>query len=107
MTTDRAKELASFGHYYAHTKEDIPQGPHFAILMPKSITYEDGYDSRHSSSTTTEQVFDYIVFRDREAWQKAIIENTTRTFGQPWKGIPMHVNPAAVNVTVQVNVEVN
>jgi len=90
---------------WCHTVADIPKGPHYAILEKRSISIPGDERSRthpgHGYPASTEEVWDYIVFPTREAWEGEIKRRTGLVFGNR-NFVPISATPAVITTTIAV-----
>ena len=96
-------------HTYAYRKEDIPEGEHYAMLTFSSIWIPGDERSRtapgHGYPEHSEPKVNYIVFPNREEWEKEITARSLRQSNDPF--VPLHVKPAKVKLTATVSLEVS
>lgn len=95
---------------WCHDLKDIPKEPHYAILDQRSITIPGDERSRthpgHGYPESTEQVWDYIVFPDRESWEAEISSREAKVFGRKTY-VAIAAKPAEITSTVHIKVNVN
>jgi hypothetical protein len=93
---------------WCHTTKDIPTSPHYAILDQRSVHIPGDERSRthpgHGYPASTEQVWDYIVFADRESWEEEIKSRQRSEWGRK-DFIAISATPATINTTIQVEVK--
>ncbi len=90
---------------WCHTKGDIPEGSHYAILEQRSISIPGDERSRtnpgHGYPASTEQVWDYIVFKDRDEWEAEIKRRHGLVFGNK-DFVAISATPARISTTISV-----
>jgi hypothetical protein len=93
---------------WCHSIGDIPSGPHYAILDPKSINIPGDERSRthpgHGYPASTEHTWDYIVFSDRASWETEVKKRKGLVFGSQ-DFVAISATPATITTTVQVEVK--
>jgi hypothetical protein len=90
-------------HSYHSNFKEFPDKTHYAVLIARSITYDDGYgeDYGHGSraSYSTKEYFDYISFVDEAALKAWVIDNREKGNYRV-----IHVRPIDTKITVTVEV---
>lgn len=93
---------------WCHSLSDIPKEPHYAILEQRSISIPGDERSRthpgHGYPASTEQVWDYIVFKDRDEWETEVKKRMASEFGRK-DFMAISATPATINTTIQVEVK--
>jgi hypothetical protein len=93
---------------WCHTATEIPKEPHYAILEQRSISIPGDERSRtnpgHGYPASTEQVWDYIVFKDREEWEAEVKRRHGMAFGSK-DFVAISATPATIKTTIQVHLE--
>jgi hypothetical protein len=93
---------------WCHDISNVPKGPHYAILEQRSISIPGDERSRtnpgHGYPASTEQVWDYIVFKDRNEWENEIKRRSGLVFGNR-NFIPISVTPATITTSISVDVK--
>jgi hypothetical protein len=62
---------------------ELPDEPHFIVLVEKTLTYDDGYGERGQSSTSTLRYLEHVVCLNQEALNAWVVENDARKYGAP------------------------
>jgi hypothetical protein len=92
---------------WCHSISDIPKEPHYAILEQRSITIPGDERSRtnpgHGYPASTEQVWDYIVFDDRNKWEAEIKRRHGMVFGNK-DFVAISATAATVRTTFDVEI---
>lgn len=92
---------------WCHSLSDIPKGPHYAILEQKTVYIPGDERSRthpgHGYPESTEQVWNYIVFDNREEWE-AVVKERKPVYGGDRDFVAISVTPASITTTVNVNI---
>lgn len=89
----------------AHETKEIPKEPHFAILVERSFTYDDGYGERGIPSTSTARSLDYVVCMTQEDLSAWVMENDKPKYGSPPVYTVIRVNPVRVVKEVRFQFE--
>ena len=93
---------------WCHTATEVPKEPHYAILEQRSISIPGDERSRtnpgHGYPASTEQVWDYIVFKDRESWEAEIKRRHGLVFGNK-DFLAISTTPATISTTIHVDVK--
>jgi hypothetical protein len=93
---------------WCHQISDIPKEPHYAILERRSISIPGDERSRshpgHGYPASTEQVWDYLVFTDRESWEAEVKKRAALVFGNK-DYVAISATPATITTTIQVEVK--
>lgn len=93
---------------WAHSSSDIPKGPHYAILEPRSTFIPGDERSRtnpgHGYPEHTEHSWDYIVFPNKEEWETEVKRRHESQWGRK-DFVAISATPATVTSTVSVKVE--
>lgn len=93
---------------WCHSVNDIPTGAHYAIVEQRLISIPGDERSRTNPGrgypASTEQVWDYIVFTDRDSWEAEIRSREAKVFKSQY--VALTVTPAKVTSTIQINTEV-
>lgn len=89
---------------YCHSKNDVPDKPHYAIIEFSSTSIsDDGYCQAGSVESNS-----YIAFDNKEEWGIEIDRLLHPTYGSKNdRFVAMHVNPATYKVSTTVNVNLN
>ena len=99
---------------YKHctTAEDIPEGPHFAILNFSTVHVPGDERSRtnpgHGYPTYDQSVISYYAYDDETEWKKEVQERQVQAekgFGPPKFVALKNVTRASVKTTVQVDID--
>ena len=99
-----AKDFYADGYRWVHSKDEMPTEPHYAIMEFGSIYIPGDERSRtnpgHGYPGGSEPKIDYIVFKNREAWETYIkLNKGSKNF------IPVYNTPATIKTTVNVLVD--
>jgi hypothetical protein len=90
---------------WCHSVSDIPTEPHYAILEKRSISIPGDERSRthpgHGYPASTEEVWDYIVFKNREEWETEVKKRAGSVFGSK-DFVAISATPATVRTTFEV-----
>jgi len=91
---------------WAHAPDDVPQGEHYAIVVFGSIWIPGDERSRtnpgHGYPEHTEPRVMYIVFKDREEWEREIHRRMVNDKSNDW--VPIVARRAKVEARVEVKV---
>lgn len=94
---------------YVSTKSNMPQKPHWAIIVFTSVYIPGDERSRsapgHGYPAHSENVVNYIAFTDEEEWKAEINRSMTSTYGKRDNFIAVHVTPAKIKLETQVSVD--
>lgn len=86
---------------YVSKAEDVPAGEHYAILLFSTVYVPDVYDS--SGPSVAESRVEYVAYFDRGDWE-AEVKRKTQNASSSEGFRAIHVKPAAVTITVSVEV---
>lgn len=93
---------------WCNTVGEIPKEPHYAILEQRSISIPGDERSRthpgHGYPASTEQVWDYIVFKDRDEWETEVKKRHGQVFGNK-DFVAISATPATISTTIHVEVK--
>lgn len=93
---------------WCHQLSDIPKEPHYAILEQRSISIPGDERSRthpgHGYPASTERVWDYIVFKDRESWESEVKKRHGLVFGNE-DYVAISAIPAKISTSIQIVVK--
>jgi hypothetical protein len=95
--------LALYDIYTAREVKDVPNEPHYAALVETSHTYDDGYGSRGSPSTTTARSLDYVVIGNDEQLKAWIIEADAPKYGSPKIYKIVRMAPVVITKHVEIS----
>lgn len=85
---------------YISSTKDIPQTPHFAVLVEESIYYDAGYGDR---VTSAHQTLQYIAFTDEHALNDWILEETKSSYNRKKYSV-VYINPVNVQLNTTVSI---
>ena len=93
------------GSVFVSTKNDMPEGDHFAILVFSSIYVPGDERSRtapgHGYPEHNEPVVNYIAFKDEAAWKTEIARRMSAKYSYE-DFVPVRVSRARVSTHVEV-----
>lgn len=103
----------TWGKFIVKDPKNIPEQPHFAVMIVKDHTYTTpGYDRNDPDDSHTIKVFDYYAFTKKSEWEKMISDifterHTARpTYGQVHEDVIFFQSSGRGKVDVKINVNV-